>query len=97
MSTYIPKKVKIGGHMVKVLYPYQFNDMFTGSGTCNYEEGIIKIKEAGITDEQTLWHEILHMVDIVYNGEKLDEDSISRLSEGIYQVIKDNFIIKPRG
>ena len=37
---------------------------------------------------QILLHEILHIIDHVYNANKLDEDTIERLSHGLLQVIK---------
>lgn len=36
-------------------------------------------------------HEILHAVDKNYNNGSLSEKALSRLSQGLYQVLKDNF------
>ena len=41
--------------------------------------------------EETLLHEIIHMVDVNYNNHSLDEKTVDRLSQGLYQVLKDNF------
>jgi hypothetical protein len=42
---------------------------------------------------QVFMHEVLHAVDYVYNSDHLFEDEIERLSQGLYQVFKDNKII----
>ncbi len=36
-------------------------------------------------------HEIVHCVDVNYNRHSLSEEAVDRLSEGLYQVLKDNF------
>jgi hypothetical protein len=39
--------------------------------------------------EQTLWHEILHVIDTNV-GTKLTEEQVTALSGGLYSVIKEN-------
>ena len=40
---------------------------------------------------QIFIHELLHAIDYVYNANKFkDDDTIERLSQGLYQVLKDN-------
>ena len=41
--------------------------------------------------EETFLHEILHTIDTNYNNHSLSEETVDRLSEGLYQVLKDNF------
>jgi hypothetical protein len=40
--------------------------------------------------EQSFLHEVLHGIDIVWNGYTLTEEQIENMAEGLYQFIKDN-------
>lgn len=44
--------------------------------------------------EECFIHELLHCIDSVYNNQKLDEDTIDRFSQGLYQVLKDNKLLR---
>ena len=97
----IPKSVKVGGMDYKVVKSKSFN----GDNDCQFS-GLAKHKETEIhlatslnnepystqKIEECFFHEVLHCVDVVYNCQKLDEDTVSRLSQGLYQVLKDNKI-----
>ena len=43
--------------------------------------------------EQTLIHEILHAIDCAV-GTKLDEEQITALSRALYQVLKENSLLR---
>ena len=73
----IPKKIKVAGHYYKVIR------------ICKYYNS--KRARAKSEVEETLLHEILHVVDKNYNNNSLTEKAINRLSNGLYQVLKDNF------
>ena len=94
----IPDKIKVAGHTYKVIWDDEklSNEGFTGLACHN--ELIIYLckiyrgeKLAKSVIEETLLHEILHTVDVNYNNHALNEDTIDRLSEGLHQVLKDNF------
>lgn len=40
--------------------------------------------------DEIFLHEVLHRINDVYNTEKLNEETIIRISEGLMQVLKDN-------
>ena len=44
--------------------------------------------------EECFIHEMLHAIDCIYNSNKMEEDVINRLSQGLYQVLKDNKLLK---
>jgi len=94
----IPNKLKVAGHEYKIKWDNEFlsNQGYTGLSVHRELEIFLckrfrgdKLAKSII--EQVLIHEILHCVDVNYNNHELDEDTVSRLSEGLYQVLKDNF------
>jgi hypothetical protein len=96
----IPDQIKIGGRIVKIVYPYQFKERSDLKGQVHYSLGTIFIaKDDCDGDEypleaifETLLHEILHYVCHIYNGEKqLNEEEVCALANGLYQVLVDNF------
>jgi len=56
--------------------------MYMGSG----------IDHSRSTIEKIFIHELLHCVDKIYNASALDEETVLRLGEGLYQVLADNDI-----
>ena len=102
----IPKSLKVGGHTYKVILPYHFKEKYDIFGQSHHPSQEIRIgtddgngirrNEEGI--ETTFIHEILHCVDKIYNGdelfEKLGETGIEKIAEGLYQVFKDNGLLK---
>ena len=95
------KQVKVGSHEFKVLFPYHFKERIDLKAQTDFNECEIRIQEVdqgGIPICESnlnvsLIHEILHNIDFVYNNQGLTEEQISRLSEGLTQVLQDNFII----
>ena len=94
----IPKKLKVGGHIYKVDDNYTFKERTDISGQAKHEDGHIRMTrktQSGVPVtrskmEQCFIHELLHCVDATYNADKLDEETIMRMSEGLYQVLNDN-------
>jgi len=95
----IPKQIKVAGQIYKVEYPYYFKEIvLTGQTDClqkviritNVDKTGIKLPEQVI--EETFLHEILHAVDSEYNNLQTPDDQIARLSNGLYQVLRDNDI-----
>ena len=98
----IPKKIKVGGHIYDVDTNYFFKERFDRCGSSDHQQKEIKITKIDtggrprhISDvEVTFIHELLHCVDEVYNANSLEEKSVSVLAEGLYQVLKDNKLLK---
>lgn len=84
----IPKKLKIGGHDVKVRFTETMQgDYPNASGGWTEALNLIEIRKslAGSQKEVTLIHEILHAIN--YN---FTEEQVEFLSQTLYQVLKDN-------
>ena len=46
--------------------------------------------------DEIFLHEVLHRINDVYNTEKLNEETIIRISEGLMQVLKDNKLFREK-
>lgn len=86
----IPTKLKIGGHKYKVEFTDDDN-MDGANGEQDRHKNRIRIcKTDPITQqEETLIHEIIHAV----NG-GLKEEIVDSLAVSLYQVLKDNNLLK---
>jgi len=97
----IPETVKIGGHVYKVIRNYKFKERTDRRGQIDYGLKEIRLQEEDISGkyvrsevEQTFIHELLHAVENIYNSQNLNEEIIERLSQGLYQVLKDNKMLR---
>lgn len=96
----IPKQVKIAGYTYKVKY-YKILPYKNGNGEMGHcDNNLLEIRIATHDPEtnrklptqfleQTFYHELLHAIDNAYNADSLEEEQVTRLSEGLYQVIKE--------
>ncbi|MCX6262622.1 MAG: hypothetical protein NTY95_17620 [Bacteroidia bacterium] len=105
----IPESLKVGGMLIKIFYPAEqviFKDEkgedAQADGKILISTGEMHIANKNIKENNTytedyigqvFMHEILHAIDYVYNSDRLPEEEIERLSQGLYQVLKDNQII----
>jgi len=94
----IPEKIKVAGHNYKVEWDNKGLSREGLFGQANFTSTKIRLckiyneeKRAKTEIERTLIHEIVHVVDRHYNNCSLSEKTVARLSEGLYQVLKDNF------
>lgn len=86
----IPKKLKIGGHLVSVVFDStRFETDDSGLSDRNKNEIVIDRHLAQSQQESTLIHEILH-----YINAPLDHALLDSLSEQLYQVLSDNDLLK---
>ena len=95
----IPKHIKIAAYDFRVQYPYDRKD-FKWAAEIDHDKHKIRIasrgsegkKKAGSEIELNLLHEILHGVNCRYlpPKQRLREPQIQQISEGLYQVLKDN-------
>lgn len=91
----VPKEIKVGGHTYKVTYR-KFLGKDTGDrGVTAHRRQKIEVDPDNPYSQKnaTLLHEILHLIEIVFNLDLRDEDT-DRISEGLYQVLSDSFGIK---
>ncbi len=101
----IPKTLKIGGHIYKILFPYVFTERYDINGNCDADTCLIKIAASNVNIPRaesaiavTFIHEVLHAIDF-NTGHRIferteGEKKIEALSEGIYQVLVDNNYLK---
>lgn len=98
----IPKTLKIGGHDIKVIYPYVFTEVDGKYGQFDHAAKEIRISNLDSGGQEraesgvlvTLLHEIVHVVDYLtghhgFSGDN-GENKIEGLSEGLFQVLRDN-------
>jgi len=86
-----PKYIKIGGHKYRIIFKKKFRDP-TSKGMVVFGKHILFLNSK-MDDQETefvFWHEILHIIDKIYNAQSLNEKTICRLSEGLFQTLKDN-------
>jgi len=97
----IPSKIKIGGYIYKVIKDYKFKERIDLIGQADHDLLEIRLsqkdtggnqKETSVI-EATYIHEVLHCINKIYNGSKLEEKDIIQLGEGLYQVLIDNGMV----
>ena len=98
----IPKKIKVGGKVYDIEENYNFSERFDRMGHTNPDLCEIKITHKSLVGkklnqqviEEVFWHEVVHCIDHTYNAGNLDEDTVKRFGEGLYQVLNDNKFLK---
>ena len=103
----IGKKLKVVGHYYKTSYDDKYLNKEHVLGQCDYITHKIRVckyfklkkedkrKLRAKTDiERTVYHEIVHAIDGMYNHYALTEKEVDRLSTGLHQVMGDNFTVK---
>ena len=86
----IPESIKVGGHTYSIVFTDQLwmREGNLGQARHNMEQ-LIQL-EPNLHPEQvnvSFWHEVLHVVDRVYNNNQLGESSVDCISEGLFQVL----------
>ena len=86
----IPKSLKIGGQIVEVRL-VSGDELDGDSGATLFDKNLIKVsKDIPQTQkEETLFHEIIHMIN-----NELHEVEVEFLAHDLYQVLKDNKLLK---
>ena len=89
-SMKIPNTIKIYTHNYRVEL-VDGEEVDDDCGECNVARATIKIRKDMAESQQmaTLIHEIIHALD-----SNIKEDLVSFLSESLYQVLKENRLIK---
>ena len=93
----IPKKLKVAGvtYRVSVVDDPKTIDGRFEYGTANHMQGEIVLNTATPQEmqEETLLHEVIHCVNERF-GLALEEDQVKALGAGLYQILKDNKLLK---
>ena len=93
----IPQKLKVGGHIYKILVSKTSSEQKGHNNWGRTNHGTLNIyidrELAESKQEETFFHELLHAVDH-HMGSIMKEDVIEKISNGLYQVLKDNNLLK---
>lgn len=88
MKLVIPETVQIGGHVYKIV----FNRDVVDEGDyarVNHRTLTIELNPVRPASQkgEALIHELIHIVNSVYNNGRFNEDDVAGLSEGLWQVL----------
>ena len=92
----IPNKLRVCGvdYTINIC---NVKDMTPGcSGIHNSDISEIRILGDSMSvqrQQQIFFHELMHAIDVTYNNNKLTEDQVDVLANGIYQVLSDNNLL----
>ena len=103
---YFPDWIKVGGHNLEIRDVEEIFDRKEGYGigafykNAGYIEVAQKNQSEHVISEsiryETLIHEILHAVNYFNNFDRMNEQQVDIMSQGLFQVIKDNpHVFKP--
>lgn len=81
----IPSRIQVGGHFYDIVPVEAMSD--NAPVTHRLQKILINMEGASSRRVEGLVHELLHVVNSVYNSGRLDEDSVDSISEGFYQVL----------
>lgn len=87
----IPKQLKIGGHIYRVVELDEVSKDPNTAGECDIDKLEIRLrkKQKQSAKEATLFHEIIHAINWEY-----DEKDVEFLAQALYQVLQDNKLLK---
>jgi len=88
----IPPSIKVGGHTYTVSFVEKLWMREGNLGQARHNTDQIIELEVALHPEQTaatFLHEVMHVVDRVYNKGSLSEDAIDAMAEGLFQVLSD--------
>jgi len=89
----VPKEIKVGSHT----YAIRFNQDVTDAGEygrVNHRTQLMELAPERPQSQRatSLIHELLHIVNNVYNNRRCQEDDIDALAEGLGQILKEQGI-----
>ena len=95
MKVKVPKEIKIATHTYRVGYDPHMRHDEACYGQVNHRTQTINIESSipPSVKDQTLIHEIVHIVDKVYVC-RMDEDDLERLSNGMAELLFNNLGIE---
>jgi len=88
----IPETVKVGPFNFTITMMKTLEEL----GCTFYDKQEIWIRDDLSEDgaRETFFHEVLHAISLVYCNDELSESHIRQMSIGLYQVLKDNNLLK---
>jgi len=88
----IPSSLKIGGHTISI----KMGSLDGKLGESDYDKGLITIDKNSpqSIQESTLIHEVIHFLNTTLGDSEMGHSLIDSLSEQLYQVLKDNNLLK---
>ena len=88
----IPNKIKVGGHIYKIVFQKTTDLADNGCGKIDRVKGVIFIDKDLIQSEKelTFFHEVIHSINT-----ELKELEVDFLAQAIYAFLKDNNLLKP--
>ncbi len=88
----IPNKVNVAGIGYEVKEIENLADDYELGGQVIYSRGLIKVDSGMCKDkkEQIFVHELLHAIFVEAGYHDHEEETVTRLSTVLYQVLKDN-------
>jgi hypothetical protein len=94
MNIDIPKKIKIAGFDYKIRMDKEADkDLqsmnWLGSQSCNRQLIQVHSDQSPQQMSNTFLHEIIHAVNGLYNNNKMDEDGVNQLANGMHQVFEE--------
>jgi len=97
----IPKEIKYAGHTYKVRQPTIISPKEAKKkrvsyfGQVNFQKQVIKLRssEPQTQKEQSLMHELIHIVDH-HNKGGLKEEQVEYLAKDLYAILKSNKVIE---
>jgi hypothetical protein len=95
----IPKKLRICGFDYDVIHKEDLDHTQGCSGVHLPEKLEIRLLGRGIDPrrvENTFIHEIVHAIDVLFCNDKLSEEQVSCMSNGLYQVFSDNKLLNDK-
>lgn len=88
----IPKKVKIGGHIVKVIMQ-DMGGHLDGEADTHANSICIEDKLPQSQKECTLIHEALHMMNSTWGESREGHTLLESISQQVYQFLSDNHLL----
>lgn len=93
----IPNEIKVCGHNYKVFFDDKYLSKQNLFGQCDFVTQKIRLAKHAYKRPRaksdicrTFIHEIIHAIDGHYNNYSLTDKEVDRLSNGLYQVLKEN-------
>ena len=88
-----PDKIRIAGHDYAVKTVHSDDAMEPSNlGRCDHHNLRITIETNGpeVGQRQTLLHELIHAADKRYGGNKLAEEQVLAMENGLWAIFRDN-------
>lgn len=95
MKVKVPREIKIATHTYRIAFDPHMRHDEACYGQVNHREQVVNIESSVPPSQrdQTLIHEIVHIVDKVYVC-RMDEDDLERISNGIAELLFNNLGIE---